>query len=82
MANSKPNHFKTIRQKLQLNQQAFWSRLGVTQSGGSRYESGRSAPKPVQTLCSLAYKKPHEALAELAKLRGTTVDELLGASAK
>ena len=30
-----------IRQKLGLNQQQFWARLGVTQSGGSRYENGR-----------------------------------------
>ena len=33
-----------------LNQSEFWSRFGVTQSGGSRYESGRNIPKPLQTL--------------------------------
>ncbi len=32
------------------NQSAFWSRFGVTQSGGSRYESGRALPKPVAVL--------------------------------
>ena len=33
-----------------LNQSAFWSRFGVTQSGGSRYESGRSIPRPTAML--------------------------------
>ena len=33
-----------------MNQQEFWGRIGVTQSGGSRYESGRNMPKPVQEL--------------------------------
>lgn len=35
------------------NQSDFWSRLGVTQSGGSRYESGRNVPKPVRLLMRL-----------------------------
>jgi DNA-binding transcriptional regulator YiaG len=43
------------RRKLALNQQAFWSKLGVTQSGGSRYESGRTIPMPVQLLLHVAY---------------------------
>lgn len=33
-----------------LNQSAFWSRFGVTQSGGSRYESGRDIPTPTAIL--------------------------------
>jgi len=44
-----------IRQKLGLNQQQFWSRLGVTQSGGSRYESGRNMPRPVRQLLRLIH---------------------------
>ncbi|AJP47803.1 XRE family transcriptional regulator [Rugosibacter aromaticivorans] len=44
-----------IRQKLGLNQQQFWARLGVTQSGGSRYENGRNMPRPVQQLVHLVY---------------------------
>jgi len=44
-----------IRQKLGLNQQTFWARLGVTQSGGSRYENGRRMPRPVQQLVRLVY---------------------------
>lgn len=35
------------------NQSEFWRRFGVTQSGGSRYESGRSVPKPVRLLMTL-----------------------------
>ena len=41
------------RKKLGVNQQTFWSPLGVTQSGGSRYESGRNLPKPVALLVTL-----------------------------
>ena len=44
---------REIRRKLGLNQQQFWSALGVTQSGGSRYESGRNMPRPVQQLLRL-----------------------------
>ena len=46
---------REIRQKLGLNQQEFWGRIGVTQSGGSRYESGRAMPKPVQELLRLVH---------------------------
>ncbi len=41
------------RKKLGANQHTFWSPLGVTQSGGSRYESGRNLPKPVALLVAL-----------------------------
>ena len=46
---------RDIRKKLGLNQQEFWSSLGVTQSGGSRYESGRTMPKPVRELLRLVH---------------------------
>lgn len=46
---------KEIRQRLGLNQEEFWTRIGVTQSGGSRYESGRSMPKPVRELLRLVH---------------------------
>lgn len=45
---------REIRRKLGLNQQAILPTLGVTQSGGSRYESGRNMPKPVRELLRLA----------------------------
>ena len=44
---------KDIRQRLGLNQDEFWTKIGVTQSGGSRYESGREMPKPVRELLRL-----------------------------
>ena len=46
---------REIRRKLGLNQQQFWSTLGVTPSGGSRYESGRNMPKPVRELLRLVH---------------------------
>ncbi|MCB1959056.1 MAG: transcriptional regulator [Rhodocyclaceae bacterium] len=46
---------REIRRKLGLNQSQFWSQIGVTQSGGSRYESGRNIPRPVQALLRLVH---------------------------
>src|SRR5947209_18351464 len=45
-----PINPREIRRRLGLNQEEFWTRIGVTQSGGSRYESGRTMPKPVRQL--------------------------------
>lgn len=56
---------REIRRKLGLNQQEFWSRIGVTQSGGSRYESGRNMPKPVRELLRLV----HVEQVDLARVR-------------
>ena len=58
-----PRH---LRKQLGLNQQEFWSAVGVTQSGGSRYESGRAMPRPVNTLVRLV----HIEGIDLAKARG------------
>lgn len=44
-----------VRKKRGLNQSQFWNKLGVTQSGGSRYESGRTIPRPVKILLALSY---------------------------
>lgn len=60
---------KELRQKMGLNQMEFWKPLGVTQSGGSRYESGRDMPKPVQTLLHLAYAPEKQAGVMLEYLR-------------
>jgi transcriptional regulator with XRE-family HTH domain len=46
---------RDIRLRLGLNQQEFWTKIGVTQSGGSRYESGRDMPKPVRELLRLVH---------------------------
>jgi hypothetical protein len=47
------NDVVSYRKALGENQSLFWTRFGVTQSGGSRYESGRNMPKPVRMLVSL-----------------------------
>lgn len=36
-----------LYKKLGLNQSQFWQPFGVTQSGGSRYETNRNSPAPV-----------------------------------
>jgi transcriptional regulator with XRE-family HTH domain len=46
---------REIRRRLGLNQEQFWTQIGVTQSGGSRYESGRDMPKPVRELLRLVH---------------------------
>ena len=48
-------NLRDIRQRLGLNQEEFWTKIGVTQSGGSRYESGRSLPKPVRELLRVVH---------------------------
>ena len=46
-----------LRRELNLSQCAFWHPLGVTQSGGSRYESGRHMLPSVAMLLELVYLK-------------------------
>ncbi|HNY41347.1 MAG TPA: helix-turn-helix transcriptional regulator [Bryobacteraceae bacterium] len=82
MAASKQTDYKTLRTKLCMNQTEFWSRIGVTQSGGSRYEGGRQAPEPTRIVVDLAYGTPAAAIAKLAKLRGITVEELIAKVSK
>ena len=48
-----PKDLADFRKQVGLNQSDFWSRYGVTQSGGSRYESGRSVPAPLKILLRL-----------------------------
>ena len=61
---------RQLRKRHGLNQREFWRRVGVTQSGGSRYENGRSLPKPVRILLDLAYSDdPNVAGKALARLR-------------
>jgi hypothetical protein len=57
---------RELRRKLRLNQSEFWSRVGVTQSGGSRYETGRRIPRPVRELLRLV----HVEGISLAKAKG------------
>lgn len=64
-----PDVIREYRRKHGLNQSSFWSRVGVTQSGGSRYESGRNIPRPVQLLLQMAYGTDAQAGAMLDWLR-------------
>jgi hypothetical protein len=58
MLNNREVNFdpRAMRRRLDLNQQEFWSAVGVTQSGGSRYEQDRRIPKPVMELLRLRYQ--------------------------
>lgn len=60
--------YATLRAHFRLNQGDFWSRVGVTQSGGSRYENGRKPGKPVQMLIALAYGTERERKAVMKQL--------------
>lgn len=57
-----PFPVRLLRKHVNMSQEEFWPGLGVTQSGGSRYESGRIMPDPVIGLMRLAYKKEIRAL--------------------
>lgn len=61
---------REIRKKLGLNQLEFWGQIGVTQSGVSRYESGRSMPKAVRELLRLV----HLEQLNLAKISGEDLE--------
>lgn len=50
-----PLDAKLLREFSGMNQTQFWGSVGVTQSGGSRYEAGRRLPKPVLHLLRLIY---------------------------
>lgn len=64
-----------MRKKLNVNQSEFWSRVGLGQSAGSRYESGRNIPRPVQMLLRIAYGTKAQAARQLEVLRPTTTAE-------
>lgn len=46
---------RALREFSGMNQTDFWSSVGITQSGGSRYEGGRRLPKSVAALLRLVY---------------------------
>jgi hypothetical protein len=45
------------RKKKKESQRRFWARFGVTQSRGSRFESGAEIPAPVAILLGLYFTK-------------------------
>lgn len=59
-------NLRKLRRDLGLNQNEFWSAVGVTQSGGSRYETGRTMSRPVRELVRLV----HVEGIDLKKARG------------
>lgn len=62
---------KALRKSMDRNQTAFWTPLGVTQSASSRYETGRSIPKPLQTLIVVAYGSEAQSAKAVADIRKT-----------
>ncbi|TYC52712.1 XRE family transcriptional regulator [Zoogloea oleivorans] len=58
-----------LRRHLFLTQAEFWSKIGITQSGGSRYERGREMAPQLQYLLHLAYGSDEEASELLRWLR-------------
>lgn len=58
-----------MRQKTGLNQSRFWSVVGLGQSAGSRYESGRNIPRPVQMLLRIAYGTKTQTTKQVEALR-------------
>ena len=59
-----------LRQKTGLNQTKFWQRVGIGQSAGSRYESGRNIPRPVQMLLRIAYGTTAQSARQIRALLG------------
>lgn len=60
---------RELRRRLKLNQSQFWTPFQTTQSGGSRYESGREIPDPVQVLLNIAFGSESQAMAIVQELR-------------
>jgi len=60
---------KAIRLGKGENQTLFWARFLITQSGGSRYESGRDIPYPVQILLNIALQPVQQSDRVVKQLR-------------
>ncbi|OON64596.1 transcriptional regulator [Massilia sp. KIM] len=48
-----PHELRRLRISKRESQEKFWSRFGVTQSSGSRFETGLAIPAPVAILLRL-----------------------------
>ena len=57
---------KELRLQLGMTQADFWTPVGVSQSGGSRYESGRKLPPAISALLHLVH------------IQGVCIDDLVG----
>ena len=60
---------RELRRTLNLNQSEFWAPFQTMQSAGSRYESGRDIPDPVQVLLNIAFGTDAKATAIFNELR-------------
>lgn len=65
-----PADIKALRKSMGLQQTQFWGRLGVTQSGGSRYEAGREIPEPTLLLLNIVYGPEKQSAKLVEVLRG------------
>ena len=63
-----------MRNKAGVNQSVFWSAVGIGQSAGSRYESGRNIPRPVQMLLRIAYGTRAQSAKQVDALRPGAAD--------
>ena len=63
---------RELRRSLHLNQAEFWPAFHITQSTGSRYESGREIPGPVQVLLNIAFGTEAKSAAIAGALRALT----------
>lgn len=60
---------RQLREQLGMNQTAFWSRVFVNQSSGSRYELQRDIPKTILALLNLVYASDKQAAKILFTMR-------------
>lgn len=51
-----PKKLREYRKNRRESQQRFWSRFGVTQSRGSRFEMGTEIPPPIAILLKLYFE--------------------------
>jgi len=52
---ARPHELRRLRIAKRESQEKFWSRFGVTQSSGSRFETGLAIPAPVAILLRLYF---------------------------
>lgn len=74
---------KALREQAGETQAIFWKAVGLTQSGGSRYEGGQTIPKPVRLLIFIRYVaglkidlSTPEGAAQLVRLANLQASEL------
>lgn len=63
-------NLRKLREKTGLNQNEFWSRIGVSQSSGSRLENeNRDLSEPLRRLIIIAYGEPKESRQVIEQIR-------------